>query len=263
MALVHERHGQGDPLLLVHGTGSRRQVWAPVLERLAAQRDVIAADLPGFGETPPLPEPVVTPERYAETLGELLDDLGLPTVHVAGHSLGGGVALVLGALGRARSVTALAPIGFWTPQEADFCRDSLRRSAALTRVFEPVAPLILGNPVGRTLTMSQLVGRPWRVPAQAAIEDTRHLAHAPGMQAALDGYRRWRFVPDGPLPCPVTIAWGRRDWLLLPRQADRARRAVPGARHVWLPGCGHASMWDDPELVARVLLEGSSGRETP
>jgi pimeloyl-ACP methyl ester carboxylesterase len=37
------------------------------------------------------------------------------------------------------------------------------------------------------------------------------------------------------------------------------RRAVPGARHVTLRGCGHVPTWDDPEQVARVLLEGSSG----
>jgi pimeloyl-ACP methyl ester carboxylesterase len=263
MILAHERHGHGDPLLLVHGTGSRRQVWAPVLERLAAQRDVIAADLPGFGETPPLPEPVVTPERYAETLGELLDELGLPAVHVAGHSLGGGVALVLGALGRARSVTVLSPIGFWTPREADFCRDSIRASVRLSGLLEPAAPMLLGNPVGRTLMMSQLVARPWRVPAADAIAETAHLARAPGTEAALAGYNRWRFVPDGPLPCPVTIAWAERDRLLFPRQAQRARRAVPGARHVTLSRCGHTPFWDDTELVERVLLEGSDARETP
>jgi pimeloyl-ACP methyl ester carboxylesterase len=76
--------------------------------------------------------------------------------------------------------------------------------------------------------------------------------------AALDGYRRWRFVPDGPLACPVTIAWAQRDRLLLPRQAQRARRAVPGARHLTLRGCGHVPTWDDPEQVASVLLEGSA-----
>jgi pimeloyl-ACP methyl ester carboxylesterase len=258
MTLAHERRGQGDPLLLVHGTASRRQVWAPLMERLAAERDVVAPDLPGFGETPPLPEAAVTPERYAQEIVDLLDELGLASVHVAGHSLGGGVALVLGALGRARSVTALSPIGFWTPREADFCRRSIRTSARVSAALEPIAPALLGNPVGRTLTMGQLVARPWRLPADAAISETRHVAHAPGTDAALNGYRRWRFVPDGPLACPVTIAWAQHDRLLLPRQAERARRAVPGARHVTLTGCGHTPMWDDTSLVASVLLEGSS-----
>ena len=46
--------------------------------------------------------------------------------------------------------------------------------------------------------------------------------------------------------------------LLLPTQARRARKALPDARHLWLRGCGHVPMSDDPDLVARVLLEGSA-----
>ena len=59
--------------------------------------------------------------------------------------------------------------------------------------------------------------------------------------------------------CPVTIAWGEKDRLLIySRQSARARRLLPDARHVTLHGCGHVPTWDDPEQVARVLLEGSS-----
>ena len=50
--LNHYRDGSGDALLLMHGIGSRWQVWIPVLDRLAAERTVIALDLPGFGESP-------------------------------------------------------------------------------------------------------------------------------------------------------------------------------------------------------------------
>ncbi|MDQ0993459.1 pimeloyl-ACP methyl ester carboxylesterase [Streptomyces sp. V3I7] len=56
---------------------------------------------------------------------------------------------------------------------------------------------------------------------------------------------------------PVTIAWGDRDRLLLPRQAARTQRAVPEAELIWLPGCGHVPVNDDPELVAEVLLKGA------
>ncbi len=259
MSLVYERRGTGEPLVLIHGTGSQRQMWDPVLERVAAHRDVIAPDLPGFGETPPLPgEPAVTPERYAETVAALLDDLGVERAHVAGNSLGGGIALVLGASGRALSATALSPIGFWTPREAEFCRGSMVFASTAARVLEPVGPLFLGNPVGRTLFAAQLIAKPWRVSAADMLGATRNLGRSPGLRACIDGYRRWRFVPAGPLPCPTTIAWAQHDRLLLPRQADRARRAVPGARHVTLHGCGHVPTWDDPEQVARVLLEASA-----
>lgn len=261
MLPVYERHGDGEPLVLIHGTGSRRQVWEPVLGRLARERDVLTLDLPGFGETPPLAQAAVTPERYAEEVCALLDAAGLESAHVAGNSLGGGVALVLGAWGRARSVAALSPIGFWSVREAEFCRASLRVSAASARALEPLAPRILASRAGRAALLSQYVARPGRMPAPDALAQARGLRPGPGLRAALDGYRRWRFVPSRPLACPVTIAWAQHDRLLPPRQAARARRALPDARHVTLRGCGHVPMWDDPDQVARVLLEASAARK--
>lgn len=44
--LVHTRLGSGPKLLLVHGIGSRKEAWDPVLVELAAHREVIAVDLP-------------------------------------------------------------------------------------------------------------------------------------------------------------------------------------------------------------------------
>jgi pimeloyl-ACP methyl ester carboxylesterase len=259
MRLAYERRGSGEPLVLIHGTASQWQVWRPVLNRLAAERDVIAPDLPGFGGTPPLSgEPVVTPERYAQVVAAFLDELELERAHVAGNSLGGGVALELARMGRARSATALSPIGFWTDRESAFCRASILLTRRLARTLRPVAPLLVGNPVTCTPLSLQLQARPWRMPPAYALEGARNIADCPGLMAALDGYRHWRFTRPAELSCPVTIAWGERDRLLIPRQAGRARRLLPHARHVTLRGCGHVPTWDDPEQVARVLLEGSS-----
>jgi pimeloyl-ACP methyl ester carboxylesterase len=87
----------------------------------------------------------------------------------------------------------------------------------------------------------------------------RNLGRSPGFEATLEALRDHRFGGEGPT-CPVTVAWGERDRLLLfGRQSARARRLLPGARHVTLWGCGHVPTWDDPEQVARVLLEASAG----
>jgi pimeloyl-ACP methyl ester carboxylesterase len=64
-------------------------------------------------------------------------------------------------------------------------------------------------------------------------------------------------MPPSPPKVPVTIAWGEHDRLLPRRQAVRAAR-WSGQRVKLLKGCGHVPMSDDPELVARVLLEGSA-----
>jgi pimeloyl-ACP methyl ester carboxylesterase len=258
MELAHHRAGAGEPLVLLHGTASQWQAFRPVLEPLAARRDVIAPDLPGFGDSPTLPaETPHTPRAFADAVAGLLDELGLEAAHVAGFSLGGAIAYELGRLGRARSVTAISPIGFWTAREAAYCRASLRVSRVLARTLLPAAPTLLGNAAGRTLLSWQLAGRPWRMHAEDAVQATRNLALCPGFEPeardALVASYQWTERLD----VPVTIAWGTRDRLLLPRQAARARARRPEARHVSLPGCGHVPFSDDPPLLARVILEGS------
>lgn len=54
MKMHHVRQGNGKPLLLLHGLGGSWRSWSPVLDSLAAEREVIAVDLPGFGATAPL-----------------------------------------------------------------------------------------------------------------------------------------------------------------------------------------------------------------
>jgi pimeloyl-ACP methyl ester carboxylesterase len=81
-------------------------------------------------------------------------------------------------------------------------------------------------------------------------------ATGPGFLPTLPEVTRWR--PVEPV-CPTTIAWGEHDRLLIAaRQAPRAARLLPRARHVTLRGCGHVPMYDDPEQVARVLLDASA-----
>lgn len=232
----------------MHGTGSQWQAFGPVLGALETERDVIAADLPGFGASPPLPPHAPhTPRAFAEALAGLLDELALAQAHVAGFSLGGAAACELGLLGRARSVTAISPIGFWTEAEAAYSRTSLRVSRALSRALQPAAPLLLGSAAGRTLFEAQLVGRPWRHDPRDAVEAARNLAACPGFTPTVRDSLVAAYQWTEALDVPVTIAWGTRDRLLPPRQGARARVRRREARHLELPGCGHVPFSDDPE----------------
>ncbi|HEX2016551.1 MAG TPA: alpha/beta fold hydrolase [Solirubrobacteraceae bacterium] len=257
--MSHLRAGSGEPLLLIHGVGSYGRVWEPMLDALAARYEVVAVDLPGFGASPPLPAGTQTDVgALTQAVAGFLDELGWERPHVAGNSLGGWLALELGRRGRARSVVALSPAGFWSPREAAFCRSSLRVSRRFSELTLPLAPLLYGTPVGRTLLMGQLAARPWRMSAEQAVSAIHNFARSPGTLPVLEALTREQFRPGPPIPAPVTIAWGQRDRLLLPRQARRAQRAVPEARVTMLAGVGHVPMSDDPELVARTILSGSA-----
>lgn len=255
--LHHVRRGRGEPLVLIHGIGSQWRIWEPVIDRLAEERDVIAIDLPGFGRSAhdgTGPSVQAQAQRVAHSFAEF----GIERPHVAGNSMGGGIALELARNGAVASATAVSPVGFWTPRERAYCAASLRAARALLARMGPALPLLLGNAVGRTALGGQLVARPWQMDGDAAIEHMRLLVEAPAFEACLEAFDGYTFHDAEELTgVPVTIAWGNLDLLLLHRQAARARKVLPRATHVTLPGCGHCPFSDDPDLVADVLLAGS------
>jgi pimeloyl-ACP methyl ester carboxylesterase len=259
VALAYSRAGSGPPLVLLHGIGHRRQAWDAVLDRLTPHRDVIAVDLPGHGESPPLDtagRPAIG--ALAEDLTGFLDQLGLDRPHVAGNSLGGRLALEAGALGRAASVTALSPAGFWrSERELGYAKTVFRTMETLGARLEPVAPRLAGRTAGRAVLYATVVHRPSRMSPEQALGDMRAFkAASPALNAILA--EASPFEGEIPAGVPVTIAWGSHDRLLPRRQALVARARLPQARFVRLAGCGHAPMTDDPALVAGILLRGSS-----
>ncbi|KPI11124.1 hypothetical protein OK074_2951 [Actinobacteria bacterium OK074] len=260
VSVAYARVGGGEPLLLLHGIGHHWQAWDPVLPVLAAERDVIAIDLPGFGASPALPDGLTHDLPTMNTvLRALCEALGVERPHVAGNSLGGLLALELGREKLARSVTALSPAGFWTPVEKRYAFGVLlaMRQAA-RRMPLPVVERLSRTAAGRSLLTGTIYARPGRRAPSAVVAETLALAQAEGFSDTLRAGGSVRFVDDV-VGVPVTVAWGTKDRLLVRRQGVRAKQVMPRARLVRLPGCGHVPMNDDPALVARVILDGSSG----
>jgi pimeloyl-ACP methyl ester carboxylesterase len=226
-------------LVLLHPLGADRRVWDPVLPLL--DRDVMAVDLPGFGDAPALPGESVTPIELATALRDRLP----AEFDVAGISLGGWVALELALAGWARSVTAIAPAGLWeqplTPK-----RSTARLAARATR---PLLPRVLRSERGRRAALLGTVARPERVPYEDALRLVRSYADAPGFEAANRGMRAGRFMGLDEIHVPLTLAWCEHD-----RLVSRPSRVPSTAREHFLRGCGHLPTWDDPSAVARVLM---------
>ncbi|MET8246853.1 alpha/beta fold hydrolase [Streptomyces sp. NPDC005202] len=258
VTLSYARVGSGEPLLLLHGIGHHRQAWDPVVHLLAAERDVIAVDLPGFGASPALPDGLRhdLPTMNA-ALGALCEELEIERPHVAGNSLGGLLALELGREKLVRSVTALSPAGFWTQAERRYAFGVLLAMRRIARRLPlPLVEQLSRTAAGRTVLTSTIYARPARRSPEAVVAETLALAQATGFEDTLRAGVSVQFTDDIS-GIPVTVAWGTKDRLLVRRQGIRAKQIIPRARLVRLPGCGHVPMNDDPALVARVILDGS------
>ncbi|OQZ93303.1 alpha/beta fold hydrolase [Mycolicibacter algericus] len=257
--LKYEVHGTGAPLVLVHGITHRRQAWYPVLEHLTDHRTVVLFDLPGHGESHDL---VVRDGDVQGTLRTelvaMLDQLGLERPHIAGNSLGGRIALEAAADDLVASATVLSPAAYWhNALDFAYIRFVFWCLTTSARALAPVVPTLARSAWARRMMGVVVSAHPDRIPADEFVADLNGMRRAvPAMKKIFPAAEV--FHREIPADIPVTVAWAARDRILLPYQARIAERRLPQARHIRLSGCGHVPMADNPELVARVLLEGSA-----
>jgi pimeloyl-ACP methyl ester carboxylesterase len=83
------------------------------------------------------------------------------------------------------------------------------------------------------------------------------MANAPGFEATLRAAHKRRFLDGAGITAPVTVAFGRRDLILLPGRSRSLDQLPATVRTAALPRCGHVPMADDPAAVAGVITRGA------
>ena len=255
--LNHVRQGHGDPLILLHSLGGSLIQWSPVMDRLAAEREVIAVDMPGFGKSPELPEGV-SPRaaNLATAVLDFCDALGIEDKPaVSGISLGAWVAIECARQGGASAAVALCPAGFWkrSPDDANRIVARRRRHGRLAR---PMLRPIMATARGRRRTLGRFIHRPERLRPGEAEAIARAYVTAPAYEEASALMRAGRIEELKSIKAPITLAWAEHDNLV--RNRPLPEKLLPKrVEQVLLPGCGHVPTWDDPDLVARVVLAGA------
>ena len=247
--------GTGRPLLLVHGIGGSWRSWTTVLDALAAERTVIAVDLPGHGDTPASGDSG-TFDGLVDSVARFIADNGFVGIDVVGSSMGARIVLELARRGGVGNVVALDPGGFWRGWERSFFATTIGVSVRLLRAIRPRLPALARNTLSRSLLMAQLSARPSALdPAMVATELTGY-ATTPTFDALVDDLANGpeQTGPAAASTGRVVIGWGRHDRLCLPRQAARATAAFPSADLHWFDASGHFPAWDMPAETVAVIL---------
>ena len=244
--------GRGEPLVLLHGVGANRGIWRYVTPRIAAERLVLAPDLPGFGDS----APVGAGFRLDKTAGALADVLaGRVTApfDLVGNSLGGAVALIL-ALQRPELVHRLVLVA-----PAGFSPSPKLVSAAAGWLSEPVivsrrllgSPL-MGSEIARRVLLWGAVAAPQRLSAQDARAMLQASRGSTRIGAAVAAVLRADLSGKlARLELPLGLIWGARDRIVPIATLQSILAVRPGAVVETIPGAAHVPQFERPaEFVA-------------
>ena len=224
-------------LVLVHGAGGSHLDWPAPLRRLGGV-NVYALDLPGHGRSEGVGRSSIS--AYRDFLMAFLDALGLERVVVAGHSMGGAIALDF-ALNYSDYLAGLILVG--TGARLRVLPTIL--SGILTD-FEATVDLVLGYAFGPS-ALEQLK----RLGRQRLLRTPPQVLH--GDYAACDAFDVMERL--GEVRCPTQVVCGTADMLTPPKYSVYLRDHIPGAELVLVDGAGHMVMLEKPEVVAKAVSE--------
>ena len=259
----------GGALLLIHGAAGSWRAWLPILRLAAAQRrplpQVVAVDLPGWGESPDPVEPLDT-ARAAEAVVEVARRVGAARWTVVGHSLGGVVALAIAAREPVATerVLLVSPTG---PAVLDAIRRPLRGGLHLPWFAGMLLAMrVLARFPGGGRPLLRALGRAGVLPRLAAPLFADRGATEPGVlhdlgeenrPAAFVGAAR-STLRSGALPavrCAVRSVRGERDVFVGAGDAAAFARRQPDFSETVVVGAGHFALAERPDAVLAALCD--------
>ena len=260
-SFAYRQAGTGPLLVLVHGLAGTMGTWKAVVDELATRCTVVAVDLPGHGRSEPVPGDSSI-GTYANALRDLLDELGHRTATVAGHSLGGGVALQFAYQypQRCERLVLVSSGGLGAEVSA------ILRAAALPGADHLLAIVAHRHLIAAGKTIGRLAATVGVRPTPGLLESARGyatLAHGESRESfvrtlrgiidhrgqRVSGINRLHLMHD--VPC--LLIWGDRDRIIPVAHGHRAHRAMPASQLEIFEGSGHFPHADDPERFARTL----------
>jgi pimeloyl-ACP methyl ester carboxylesterase len=246
--IAYERIGEGPPLVLVHGAALDSRMWRPQLAALADEFTVVAWDEPGAGRSSDVPADFALAD-YANCLAALIETLDLGPAHVAGLSWGGTLAQEL-YRHHPKLVSTLLLVDTYAGWKGSLPEGEVRARVeglrqmltAADHLFDPTLPgLFAGGPPARFVPLME---------AMAA--DVRPESMRTALLVMAEADQR-DLLPR--IAVPTLLIWGELDARSPLSVARQFEDAVPEAKLVVIPGAGHVSNLEQPELFNAAVRE--------
>jgi pimeloyl-ACP methyl ester carboxylesterase len=246
--------GELPPLVLLHGMGMSGSAWRDTVPLLAANNSVYTPSALGHRGGPAVQRRPATLWDVVDAAERYLDEKRLDRPHLVGNSTGGFVALELARRGRAASVCAFSPAGFWSDELRARAIRRARFGSASMRFMRRITPLLLKAPRVRRYILRDFTLHGERLSTDRAVRIAEEFVECTIITDICNRADE-RVAQMDPVPCPITIAWAEKD-SVFPLEVYEAavRERLPRAVFTVLPNVGHVPMLDDPELVARTIL---------
>ncbi len=241
-------HGAGEPLVLIHGVGMEQIIWAPQVNELARDHQVVTYDMLGHGNSRD-PEEGVTLPDYAAQLAALMDELEIPAANIVGHSMGALVALefALSRPERTLRVAALNAVFMRTPEQkaAIMARARALKAAGVRATVQSTLSRWFGDEVPTGLhEVAEMIGR--------ILSRVHPIGYARTYQlfAQSDAVHADRL---GTLRMPALFMTGELDPNSAPGMSIAMAERAPGSELVIIPGARHMMNVTTPAAVNEAL----------
>jgi pimeloyl-ACP methyl ester carboxylesterase len=244
-------------LVLVHGLGSAGTIWKTLVPQLVESFTVYAIDLPGHGDAPLRDDEEMDPRSLAQAIVDYVaNDLGVESMHVAGNSLGGWIALEMAAVApdHVLSVTALAPAGLWHEQPPRKFPPSLdaRILAKISQYFMKTAYRI---PLLKAIGYKKITHL-WReLSFESCRDSVIAMARSKGYMPMWHGANGRRFESVVPEKVELSVIFGDEDRTLPEEIAQEKEVAPDHANWIVVDNCAHVIMWNYPVLTVNLIKQ--------
>lgn len=247
--------GEGEPVVLLHGTPFSSFIWRDIAQALASTRKVYVWDMLGFGQSAMHDGQDVSLAAQGRIFADLLSRWGLSEPRVVAHDVGGAVALRAALIGGVifRHLTLIDAVSISGWGNGGFFQTIRENSEVFAQLPEWATEALIESKIR---TASHLGLRPevlksylgnWRgVQGQAAF----YRQYAQASEAHTDEFQDKLAV----MPLPVRIVWGREDQWLPLHYAERLHSLLPHSELAVIDGAGHAVQEDAPGKLLSYLV---------